>query len=79
MNVNANKNARAHMPNINASENAKMRVEQAHSKDGKAKLAIDMMIRRIQKYIGSYMALLEKVDAIVPLLLSMVLVVMKIE
>ncbi len=33
MNVNANKNARAHMPNINASENAKMRVEQAHSKE----------------------------------------------
>ncbi len=36
-----------------------------NSKDEKAKLAIDMMIRRIQKYIGSYMALLEKVDAIV--------------
>ena len=35
------------------------------SKDKKAKLALDMMIRRIKKYIGSYMALLGKVDAIV--------------
>lgn len=35
------------------------------SSDEKAKLALDMMIRRIQKYIGSYMALLENVDAIV--------------
>jgi len=35
------------------------------SKDEKAKLALDMMTRRIQKYIGSYMALLESVDAIV--------------
>ncbi|MEA1955329.1 MAG: acetate kinase [Campylobacterota bacterium] len=35
------------------------------SDDEKSKLAIDMMIRRIQKYIGSYMILLEKVDAIV--------------
>ncbi len=35
------------------------------SKDEKAKLALDMMIRRIQKYIGSYMALLGRVDAIV--------------
>ena len=35
------------------------------SKDEKSKLALDMMIRRIQKYIGSYMALLGKVDAIV--------------
>ncbi len=30
-----------------------------------AKLALKMMIRRIQKYIGSYMALLGRVDAIV--------------
>lgn len=35
------------------------------SDDEKAKLALDMMIRRIQKYIGSYMALLGRVDAIV--------------
>lgn len=35
------------------------------SSDKKAKLALDMMIRRIQKYIGSYMAVLENVDAIV--------------
>jgi len=34
-------------------------------KDIKAQLAIEMMVRRIQKYIGSYMALLEEVDAIV--------------
>jgi|FLOH01.1.fsa_nt_gi acetate kinase len=34
-------------------------------KDDKAKLAVDMMVRRIQKYIGSYMILLENVDAIV--------------
>ncbi|MFK5938607.1 MAG: acetate kinase [Sulfurimonas sp.] len=33
--------------------------------DEYAKLALDMMIRRIQKYIGSYMALLGRVDAIV--------------
>ncbi|MEA3371787.1 MAG: hypothetical protein U9Q40_10650 [Campylobacterota bacterium] len=33
MNINANENARSHMPNINASDNAKMRVEQAHSKE----------------------------------------------
>lgn len=31
----------------------------------KAKLALNMMIRRIKKYIGSYMALLGRVDAIV--------------
>ena len=36
-----------------------------NSKDEKAKLALDMMIRRIQKYIGAYMALLGRVDAIV--------------
>lgn len=35
------------------------------SKDEKARLALDMMIRRIKKYIGSYMALLGDVDAII--------------
>jgi len=35
------------------------------SGDIKSKLALDMMIRRIQKYIGSYMAILPSVDAIV--------------
>ncbi|MCD6432662.1 MAG: acetate kinase [Sulfurimonas sp.] len=35
------------------------------SDDEKAKLALDMMIRRIQKYIGSYIVLLGRVDAIV--------------
>ena len=35
------------------------------SKDEKAKLALNIMIRRIQKYIGSYMILLGRVDAIV--------------
>jgi acetate kinase len=35
------------------------------SDDEKSKLAIDMMVRRIKKYIGSYMALLRRVDAIV--------------
>jgi acetate kinase len=33
--------------------------------DEHSKLAINMMVRRIQKYIGSYMVLLEDVDAIV--------------
>ncbi|SFV59892.1 Acetate kinase [hydrothermal vent metagenome] len=33
--------------------------------DDKAKLAVAVMVRRIQKYIGSYMVLLENVDAIV--------------
>ncbi|MEN4054140.1 MULTISPECIES: acetate kinase [Sulfurimonas] len=33
--------------------------------DEKAKLAINIMVRRIQKYIGAYMVLLENVDAIV--------------
>jgi acetate kinase len=33
--------------------------------DEKSKLAIQMMIRKIQKYIGSYMALLPSIDAIV--------------
>jgi len=36
-----------------------------NSDDTKAKLALDMMIRRIQKYIGSYMALLGTLDAVV--------------
>lgn len=35
------------------------------SDDEKAKLALSMMIRRIKKYIGSYIALLGRVDAIV--------------
>ena len=35
------------------------------SKDAKAKLALEMMIRRIKKYIGSYLALLGSVDGIV--------------
>jgi acetate kinase len=34
-------------------------------KNESSKLALDIMIRRIQKYIGSYMALLGSVDAIV--------------
>jgi acetate kinase len=33
--------------------------------NSKSKLAIDMMVRRVKKYIGSYMALLGRVDAIV--------------
>lgn len=33
--------------------------------DEKSKLALDMMVRRIKKYIGAYMALLGRVDAIV--------------
>jgi len=33
--------------------------------DESAKLALDIMVRRIQKYIGAYMVLLEDVDAIV--------------
>ena len=35
------------------------------SKDENAKLALSMMIRRIQKYVGAYLALLGSVDAIV--------------
>jgi len=35
------------------------------SDDEKSKLALDIMIRRIQKYIGSYMVILENIDAIV--------------
>ncbi|WP_457748375.1 acetate/propionate family kinase [Sulfurimonas sp.] len=34
-------------------------------KDDAAKLALDIMVRRIQKYIGAYMVVLEDVDAIV--------------
>jgi acetate kinase len=33
--------------------------------DDKSRLAIDMMVRRVKKYIGAYMALLGRVDAIV--------------
>ena len=33
--------------------------------DERAKLALDIMVRRIQKYIGAYMVLLENIDAIV--------------
>jgi acetate kinase len=33
--------------------------------DKRSKLAIEIMVRRIQKYIGSYMILLERVDAVV--------------
>lgn len=36
-----------------------------NSDDAMKKLAIDMMSRRVKKYIGSYMALLGRVDAIV--------------
>ena len=36
-----------------------------NASDEKSKLAIDMMVRRVQKYIGSYMALLGNVDALV--------------
>ena len=35
------------------------------SADPQAKLALDMMVRRVQKYIGSYMVLLDRVDAVV--------------
>jgi len=37
----------------------------SESKEANAKLALAIMIRRVQKYIGSYMALLDRVDAIV--------------
>jgi len=33
--------------------------------DEQAKLALDVMVRRIQKYIGAYIVLLEEIDAIV--------------
>ena len=36
MNINANENVRTQMPNVNASKNAEMRVEQTHSKEIKA-------------------------------------------
>jgi len=39
--------------------------ELIESSDEKAKLALNMMTRRVQKYIGSYMAILGNVDAIV--------------
>jgi acetate kinase len=35
------------------------------SDDTNSKLALEIMVRRIQKYIGAYMVLLEDVDAIV--------------
>ncbi len=35
------------------------------SNSKKSKLALEMMIRRVKKYIGAYMALLDRVDAIV--------------
>lgn len=36
-----------------------------NSQDENSKLALEMMIRRIKKYVGAYMALLGRVDAIV--------------
>ena len=36
-----------------------------HIDDERAKLALNIMVRRIQKYIGAYMVVLEDVDAIV--------------
>ncbi len=39
--------------------------ELINSQDEKSKLALNMMIRRVKKYIGSYLALLGRVDAIV--------------
>lgn len=35
------------------------------SDDEKSKLALDMMVRRVKKYIGAYMTLMDKVDALV--------------
>jgi len=35
------------------------------SDDEKSKLALDMMVRRVRKYVGAYMSLLERVDALV--------------
>jgi acetate kinase len=35
------------------------------SEDERSKLAIDMMVRRVRKYVGAYMSLLESVDALV--------------
>ena len=35
------------------------------NKNERSKLALKMMIRRVQKYIGAYMALLDRVDALV--------------
>jgi acetate kinase len=39
--------------------------EKASSGDAKAKLAIEMMVTRIKKYVGAYAALLGRVDAII--------------
>lgn len=33
--------------------------------DQKSKLALDMMVRRVRKYVGAYMSLLDRVDALV--------------
>jgi acetate kinase len=35
------------------------------SDDHKSKLALDMMVRRVRKYVGAYMSLLDRVDALV--------------
>ena len=35
------------------------------SNDPKSKLALDMMIRRVRKYVGAYMSLMDRVDALV--------------
>ncbi|WP_373070329.1 acetate/propionate family kinase [Sulfurimonas sp.] len=35
------------------------------SDDQRSKLALDMMVRRVRKYVGAYMSLLERVDALV--------------
>ncbi len=35
------------------------------SDDQKSKLALDMMIRRVRKYVGAYMSLMDRVDALV--------------
>ena len=35
------------------------------SDDERSKLALDMMVRRVRKYVGAYMSLLDRVDAII--------------
>jgi len=35
------------------------------SDDEKSKLALDMMVRRVRKYVGAYMSLMQRVDALV--------------
>ncbi|QFR49585.1 acetate kinase [Sulfurimonas lithotrophica] len=35
------------------------------SDDEKSKLALDMMVRRVRKYIGAYMSLMDRLDAVV--------------